>query len=87
VLALSFQGRSASIPILDYSRTGRYLNEEVVILRELFVKRKPFSGVRSFPSLCLFFLGRERSEGKDPISPSSPGGVATFPHWVPHPTS
>jgi hypothetical protein len=69
VLALSFQGRSASIPILDYSRTGRYLNEEVVILRELFVKRKPLTGVRSFPALCLFFLGRERPEGKDPISP------------------
>jgi hypothetical protein len=62
VLALSFQGQRVSI--LDYSRTARYPNEEVVILRELFVRRKPLTGVRSFPPILLGprKTGRERPD-------------------------
>ena len=69
------QGRSAFI--LDYSRTARHPNEEVVILRELFVRRKPLTGMRSFPSLCLFLLGRERPE-----RPDSPPSL--FAEWGGH---
>ncbi len=33
--------QSAPMPLPDYSRTTHDLNEEIVILRELFVRRKP----------------------------------------------
>jgi twitching motility two-component system response regulator PilG len=61
MLVLYFQGHSTSIPISNYSRTAWCLNEKVVILRDLFVKRKPLTCVRSSPSICLFFSGGERS--------------------------
>ena len=54
----------ASVPVSDYSRTAWCLIEEVVMLRELFVRRKPLPGANGSSSLCLFFSGHERAERK-----------------------
>ena len=51
----------------DYSRTARGTNEDVVIVRELIVRRF-LTELRSPPISRLFFPGSERSEGKCPIS-------------------
>src|SRR6266446_5536204 len=57
-------GPASSVPVSDYSRTAWCLNEEVVILREPFVRRKPLPGAYCSSSLCLFFSDHERPEGK-----------------------
>jgi hypothetical protein len=80
-IVLSFQGQSAPIPPLDYSRTALGQNEEVVIPRELFVRRKPLPGVCS-SSVSLPILPGRRKTGKeraDFLRPSSLDSVAAFP--------
>src|SRR5438132_9152203 len=57
-------GPASSVPVNDYSRTAWCLIEEVVMLRELFVRRKRLPGAYCSSSLCLFFSGHERAEGK-----------------------
>src|SRR5260370_24539521 len=64
-------GRGSSVPVSDYNRTTWCLNEEAVILREPLVRRNPLPGERSSSSLCLFFSGHERPEGKGRISRSA----------------
>jgi hypothetical protein len=73
----------------DYSRTARGTNEDVVIVRELIVRRRLLlTELRSPPISRLFFPGSERSEGKCPISLASfAGRRGAFTHCLPHPTS
>src|SRR5258708_12689297 len=61
-------GPASSVPVSDYNRTTWCLNEEAVILREPLVRRNPLPGDRSSSSLCLFFSGHERPEGKARLS-------------------
>jgi hypothetical protein len=69
--------RSQRAFISDYSRTARGTNEEVVILRELIVRRKLFTERCSSNYSSLTAKDR-KGNGAFPL-PSSPGSVACLP--------